>query len=269
MSIQNLVYIILLTFIFLLTSNLEIVQQVVSQILIRLYRPRDSSNIGLSQIRLLGSTAFGEIKIRSSNGEFIDQDLTRTSLGWLRLAHVSLCKPTTGSPLAHSVATSAASVNGFLEACCGLLLIPAPAPAFFAANLERVLLRLGLHSRDLGLRLINTLLRNGAMASLDAIDSVVELIFRLCTCIDEATHDRISSLLNWLHETARIAINCTKQSGEENDIYTSVTIAPSVASYIHAAAAVIWESHENIQTLNYDLPSMITNELFRLVESFL
>jgi len=36
------------------------VPEVAGSILIRLYKPKDSSNIGLSQIRLLGSTSFGD-----------------------------------------------------------------------------------------------------------------------------------------------------------------------------------------------------------------
>lgn len=34
--------------------------EVVTTVLLRLYKPRDSSNIGLSQIRLLGCTTFGD-----------------------------------------------------------------------------------------------------------------------------------------------------------------------------------------------------------------
>lgn len=77
--------------------------------------------------------------------------------------------PGSDSTLAEAVITSTASVNGLLEACCGLLLIPAPAPSLFTPNLERVLLKLGLHSRELGLKQINTLLRNGAAAFLQGI----------------------------------------------------------------------------------------------------
>ena len=36
------------------------VPEVAGSVLIRLYKPKDSSNIGLSQIRLLGSTSFGD-----------------------------------------------------------------------------------------------------------------------------------------------------------------------------------------------------------------
>lgn len=80
------------------------------------------------------------------------------SLGWLRLLHQCLSVSTLNSNLATEVLNSAASVEGLVEACCNLLLLPAP--SLFTANLERVLLQLGLHSRELGLHLIGLLLNN-------------------------------------------------------------------------------------------------------------
>lgn len=80
------------------------------------------------------------------------------SLGWLRLLHQCLSVSTLNTNLAVEVLNSAASVEGLVEACCNLLLLPAP--SLFTPNLERVLLQLGLHSRELGLRLIGLLLNN-------------------------------------------------------------------------------------------------------------
>lgn len=81
-----------------------------------------------------------------------------SSLGWLRLLHQCLSVSTLNSNLAVKVLNSAASVEGLVEACCNLLLLPAP--SLFTPNLERVLLQLGLHSQELGLRLIGLLLNN-------------------------------------------------------------------------------------------------------------
>jgi hypothetical protein len=53
---------------------------------------------------------------------------------------------------------AAAQESGLLEACCALLLVPSP-PSF-APSLERVLLYLGLHSPELGLAEINSLLHH-------------------------------------------------------------------------------------------------------------
>jgi baculoviral IAP repeat-containing protein 6 len=80
------------------------------------------------------------------------------SLGWLRLLHQCLSVSTLNGNLANEVLNSASSVEGLVEACCNLLLLPAP--SLFIPNLERVLLQLGLHSRELGLRLIGLLLNN-------------------------------------------------------------------------------------------------------------
>lgn len=65
---------------------------------------------------------------------------------------------TLNSNLAVNVLNAAASVEGLVEACCNLLLLPAP--SLFTPNLERVLLELGLHSREIGLQLIGLLLNN-------------------------------------------------------------------------------------------------------------
>lgn len=65
---------------------------------------------------------------------------------------------TLNNNLAVKVLNSAASVDGLIEACCNFLLLPAP--SLFTPDLERVLLQLGLHSRELGLRLIGLLLSN-------------------------------------------------------------------------------------------------------------
>lgn len=48
--------------------------EIVTSVLVRLYKPRDSSNIGLSQIRLLGSTTFGETAFRTFDMEVPDEE---------------------------------------------------------------------------------------------------------------------------------------------------------------------------------------------------
>jgi baculoviral IAP repeat-containing protein 6 len=48
--------------------------EIVTSVLVRLYKPRDSSNIGLSQIRLLGSTTFGETVFRTINMDVPDEE---------------------------------------------------------------------------------------------------------------------------------------------------------------------------------------------------
>lgn len=61
-----------LTFIRITLSQPEVATTVV----VRLYKPRDSTNISLSQIKLLGTTAFGEIK--TSHDTIDEEQLTKT-----------------------------------------------------------------------------------------------------------------------------------------------------------------------------------------------
>ncbi|XP_011349517.2 baculoviral IAP repeat-containing protein 6 isoform X2 [Ooceraea biroi] len=231
--------------------------EVATSVLVRLYKPRDSTNINLSQIRLLGTTAFGEIK---TNPDAIDEEqLTKTSLGWLRLLHQCLSVSKLNNNLASEVLNSAASVNGLVEACCNLLLLPAP--SLFTPNLERVLLQLGLHSRELGLRLIGLLLNNrstsffqGAATSqgTSIVHCIVELLQQLCSIRDSSTEARMKAVLTWLQTSATNGISHTDSNSNSMN-------PPAV--YIHCVSSIIWKIHQQ-QDHNYDLQALLTDELF-------
>ncbi|XP_054010480.1 baculoviral IAP repeat-containing protein 6 isoform X1 [Hylaeus anthracinus] len=242
-----------LTFICITLSQPE----VATSVLVRLYKPRDSTNISLSQIKLLGTTAFGEIK--TSHDTIDEEQLTKTSLGWLRLLHQCLSVSTLNSNLAVKVLNSAASVEGLIEACCNLLLLPAP--SLFTPNLERVLLQLGLYSRELGLRLIGLLLNNrstpffqGAVTTQETstVQLVVELLQQLCSIQDSCTEARMVAVLSWLQASALNGIS-RPTSGPN-------AISPP-AVYIHCVSSIIWKAHQQ-QNLNYDLQALLTDELF-------
>ncbi|XP_015440195.1 PREDICTED: baculoviral IAP repeat-containing protein 6 [Dufourea novaeangliae] len=242
-----------LTFICITLSQPE----VATSVLVRLYKPRDSTNISLSQIRLLGTTAFGEIK--TSHDTIDKKQLTKTSSGWLRLLHQCLFLSALNSNLAVKVLNSAASVEGLVEACCNLLLLSAP--SLFTPNLETVLFRLGLHSRELGLRLIGLLLNNrstpffkGAVATQETstVQLVVELLKQLCTIQDSSTEARIIAVLSWLQASA--LNGASRLSNGPN------AISPP-AVYIHCVSSIIWKAHQQ-QNLNYDLQALLTDELF-------
>ncbi|XP_066597963.1 baculoviral IAP repeat-containing protein 6 isoform X2 [Prorops nasuta] len=229
--------------------------EVATSVLVRLYKPRDSTNISLSQIRLLGTTVFGEIK--TSRDSIDEEQLTKTSLGWLRLVHQCLSVSTLNFELATEVLNSAASVEGLVEACCNLLLLPAP--SLFTPNLERVLLQLGLHSRELGLRLINLLLNNrsaafyqGTAATQEAstIQLVVELLQQLCSVQDSSIEARMLAVLSWLHTSAIHAV-------ADSDTDPNSVSPPAV--YIHCISAIIWKAQQN---LNYDLSLLLTDDMF-------
>ncbi|XP_016842826.1 baculoviral IAP repeat-containing protein 6 isoform X2 [Nasonia vitripennis] len=247
-----------LTFIRLTLSQPE----VATAVLVRLYKPRDSTNISLSQIRLLGTTAFGDPK---SSHDIIDEEqLTKTSLGWLRLVHQCLSVSTVNSNLTAQVLNSAASVDGIIESCCNLLLLPAP--SLFTPNLERVLLQLGLHSCELGLRLINLLLNNrtapllqGSVLSQETttIQMVVELLEQLCSAQDSNTKTRMSAVLNWLYTVAKSSAS----DNENNSSFGMTNLATPPAVYIHCISTIIWKAAK-LENLNYDLKELVTEDLF-------
>uniref|UniRef100_A0A1B6DSS9 Uncharacterized protein n=3 Tax=Clastoptera arizonana TaxID=38151 RepID=A0A1B6DSS9_9HEMI len=209
--------------------------EVVTTVLLRLYKPRDWSNIGLSQIRLLGTTTFGEAN--SSN-----EDVIQSSFSWLRLLHHSISVASDcNSDLKNRIISSAALTDGLLEACCGLILVPAP--AYSIPCLEKILLAIGLFDSQLGLKVIDILLKNGAspfhQGLLNSVNSVMDLLYSLCCTQDDASELRVNSLLSWLQNTA--------------------ASQPS-SMYIHCIAAILWTLHESES--NIDLENIITDDLF-------
>lgn len=111
---------------------------------------------------MLGTTVFS----KNSPNDLLANDeesTAKTSLGWLRILHrcfsVATFNPN-NEQLRKSVIDSAAEYPGFLEACCSLLNVVGGSPTVALQNTETVLLKLGLHSKELGLKLINNLLMN-------------------------------------------------------------------------------------------------------------
>lgn len=231
--------------------------EIATSVVIRLYRPKDSTNIGLTQILVLGSTTFGE----NSNGTTSkalnelgtsDDDLqSKSSLGWLRILaqcfSVATFNTTNNeSDIAQLVISQAAEVTGFLEACCSLLSVASPNPNYSLSNLETVLLKLGLHNRDLGLRLIDNLLRQPIPQSLKQNnDAVSDLLYILCTTQDSHTRDRIETMLNWIEDL----YNNAERTGLE-----------PISGHIKCLASVLWQAYAT--NLVPDLPNMITQNLF-------
>jgi baculoviral IAP repeat-containing protein 6 len=185
-------------------------------------------------------------------------------LGWLRLVHQCLSVSTVNSDLTIEVLNSAASVEGLVESCCNLLLLPAP--SLFTPNLERVLLQLGLHSSELGLRLITLLLNNRSAPLLQSsvlsqetttIQMVVELLEQLCSAQDSNTKARMTAVLNWLYTVAK---SSALDVVDNNLFTTSNTISPP-AVYVHCISTIIWKA-ANQSDLNYDLMELLTEDLF-------
>lgn len=82
------------------------------------------------------------------------------SMGWLRLLyHCLMSHPEVAAEVAHA----ATPTCNLLNTCTSLLI--SPTAALYAAKIESVLLKLGLSSVEIGLALINNILRNQAQCT--------------------------------------------------------------------------------------------------------
>ncbi|XP_050306481.1 baculoviral IAP repeat-containing protein 6 isoform X2 [Anthonomus grandis grandis] len=239
--------------------------KVVNCVLIRLYKPRVGNSIGLLQIRLLGTYAFG----RSTNSN-IDEDegYCSHSLGWLRLLHH--CFTVSIDPdLKRQIKEEASRVSNLLDTCCGLLLVPSHISPVYLPCLEKVLRELALLTPENGIATIKILLDNRLsivepMMSLDnawhdrlmvnvsGYQSACELLYQICEHQDSNTGQRVKMILDWLQTTA-----CTC-------ISTSDTSQCS-AAYVSSIASILWFAHQSSTVTTYDLKSLITLEFFESI----
>ncbi|XP_065072528.1 baculoviral IAP repeat-containing protein 6 isoform X2 [Ochlerotatus camptorhynchus] len=253
--------------------------EIATSVIIRLYRPRDATNIGLTQISVLGTTTFSDATSVSvagpswatgaasgpmtksaaegSNEYFNDDDkAAKTSLGWLRILAQcsSVVMYNTDRQLANRVIMAATEVPGFLEACCSLLNIAPLCPNIALNNLETVLLKIGLYSKECGLNLINILLKESIPQTFQLCnDSISDLLYHLCTTHNEYTGDRVEAMLSWVqrlyeryhqNQTNRFVLHATNP----------------YSGFIRCLSSILWQSYAT--DLIPDLPNMITKELF-------
>lgn len=99
-------------------------------------------------------------------------------MGWMRLLHHCL---TAHDDMQDLVAAAAAPTPNLLNTCTALLV--SSAVSTFAPDIDTVLLKLGLHSAEMGLALVDNMLRStsslnvaGKALPVDCILLVVELI---------------------------------------------------------------------------------------------
>ncbi|MBZ3871877.1 Baculoviral IAP repeat-containing protein 6 [Sciurus carolinensis] len=253
--------------------------EVASAVCLRLHRPRDASTLGLSQIKLLGLTAFGTTSSATVNNPFLpsEDQVSKTSIGWLRLLHHCL---THISDLEGMMASAAAPTANLLQTCAALLM--SPYCGMHSPNIEVVLVKIGLQSTRIGLKLIDILLRNCAASGSDptdlnspllfgrlnglSSDSTIDILYQLGTTQDPGTKDRIQALLKWVSDSARVA--AMKRSGRMNYLCPSSStieyglLMPS-PSHLHCVAAILWHSYELL--VEYDLPALLDRELFELL----
>ncbi|KAK2527056.1 hypothetical protein Q9966_010515 [Columba livia] len=230
--------------------------EVASAVCLRLHRPRDASTLGLSQIKLLGLTAFGNTSSATVNNPFLpsEDQVSKTSIGWLRLLHHCL---THISDLEGMMASAAAPTANLLQTCAALLM--SPYCGMHSPNIEAVLVKIGLQSTRIGLKLIDILLRNCSASGSDPAD----ILYQLGTTQDPGTKDRIQALLKWVSDSARVA--AMKKSGRVSYVGPNSStreyglLMPS-PSHLHCVAAILWHSYELL--VEYDLPALLDRELF-------
>lgn len=238
--------------------------EIATQIVIRLYRPKDSASIGLTQISVLGTTIFSDSgnnksmsSSSSSSSEMNNDEETQseTSFGWLRILaqcfNVATFNP--DNNLSNMVISSASEVNGFLEACCSLLSIAPSMTNFLLQNLETVLLKLGLHSRELSLKLIDILLNESVPQIFKLCnESVSDLLYQLCTTSDSFARDRIQMMITWL---MNLQLSAQRHNVNPN------------SGYIKCLASILWQAYAT--NLVLDLGNMIAPELFESLYNWL
>ncbi|XP_064411867.1 baculoviral IAP repeat-containing protein 6 isoform X3 [Latimeria chalumnae] len=253
--------------------------EVASAVCLRLHRPRDANTLGLSQIKLLGLTAFGSTSSATVNNPFLpsEDQVSKTSIGWLRLLHHCL---THVSELEAMMASAAAPTANLLQTCAALLM--SPYCGMHSPNIEAVLVKIGLQSTRIGLKLIDILLRNCAASGTNpsdlncpllfgrlnglSSDSTIDILYQLGTTQDTGTKERIQALLKWVHDSAVVA--ALKRSGHigcinpNNPTREYGLLMPS-PSHLHCVAVILWHSYE--MPVDYDLPALINRELFELL----
>uniref|UniRef100_A0A3B3YZP8 UBC core domain-containing protein n=1 Tax=Poecilia mexicana TaxID=48701 RepID=A0A3B3YZP8_9TELE len=266
-----------------LTSGLTYIKiqlvkaEVASAVCLRLHRPRDASTLGLSQIKLLGLTAFGNTSSATVNNPFLpSEDQVSKTIGWLRLLHHCL---THVGDLEAMMASAAAPTANLLQTCAALLM--SPYCGMHSPNIEAVLVKIGLQSTRIGLKLIDILLRNCAASGTDpalnspllfgrlnglSSDSTIDILYQLGTTQDSGTKD-IQALLHWVYDSSRVAAHKMSapagyaSAGSSSSSREYGLLMPS-PSHLHCVAAILWHSFE--LPVDYDLPGLLNRELFLL-----
>ncbi|KAG1667328.1 Baculoviral IAP repeat-containing protein 6 [Nymphon striatum] len=239
-----------LTFIRISLSKPEIV----TAVRLRFHKPIDSSNMGLSQILLIGTTTFSEsLRKNSKDSPPSEGVVSRSSLGWLRLLHHCM----TCHPQNEDFISAASSVQGLIESCCALL--QTPALFVYLSHIEKVLLMIGKYDDEMGLAIINILLKHSCWtlqsdyapqadraAVISATDAIMNIMYTLCTSNASVVPQRVQALLTWLNDIIRSRSQSNTHSGIENPQQPPIldlqnSISPGI---IHCIAAILWQCHE-------------------------
>ncbi|XP_026725777.1 LOW QUALITY PROTEIN: baculoviral IAP repeat-containing protein 6-like [Trichoplusia ni] len=209
---------------------------------IRLYKPRDSSNMGLLQLRLLAAPAFNSNSASTPN----------TSNNWACV--VAACTRAGGAAGAAAGARLArARGGGAVSALCACAAAGGPA----AAHAHAALLAAARHAPALRGPLVTALLNMDAYAHAHAFQvstsgrvngsmwAVCELVRQLCRwCADGA----VAAYVQWLAAAAELWLRQRE---------------PPSAALTHTLASVLWTLKE--KRILENLEELITDDLFELV----
>lgn len=202
--------------------------QVAGVVLLRLYKPRDSSNIGLAQIRILGSLALPASSDQTASSP--------PGLAWLCILHHCLSVAEKESPdLMKSLLDTAGSLTerpGVVEQCCGLLNAEyATSRAGMMADVVQmasdILLHLGRHSTELSGQFVRLQLHESPKTLVGCTPAAANVLYELCGA--ESSSGR-TMLFEWLRRVADQSINGLNR--------------PVSASMVHCASAVLWHTKQ-------------------------
>ncbi|XP_037945587.1 baculoviral IAP repeat-containing protein 6-like isoform X2 [Teleopsis dalmanni] len=233
--------------------------EIATSVVLRLYRPKDSSNIGLSQIAILGNTIFAEHANTSSSSNSVsnadnssDNDIfAKTSIGWISI--LSRCfNAADFMPYPKweaDIIGASAVYPGFLEACCSLMNIMPMIPSGAQHNLETVLLKLGSYNKELCLSLIRILLWNTAPQVYKLTnESICDLLYELATTNDAHITDKIQLLLEWVIKLRQSYSSGTQRCNNPQ------------SGFVKCIASILWYICSNNQV--HKIMELITNDIF-------
>ncbi|XP_048586023.1 baculoviral IAP repeat-containing protein 6 isoform X2 [Nematostella vectensis] len=218
-----------------MTSGLSVIKlqfqqpQVAQNVCVRCRRPRDSETLGLSQIKVWGSTLYGPPDDGSLTGDPLEQ---MTCLNWVRLLHHCLRHT---SPAAMATLTSLSQLREVFSVCIDML--SSSKSDLFTGCQEAVLLRLALHCSSLDELLLTSLLADPEQASRGwhVSSSSVQLIYELGCISDGTAPKRMKIFADWIRSLT-----------SNSDLPSTTTHA--LTGQIQALAAVLYLAAESQQS---------------------
>ncbi|CAG7720785.1 unnamed protein product [Allacma fusca] len=230
------------------TINIQLTQPEVAQtVLLRLFKPKDSNNLGLSQIRLLGCTTFSEAALEGLSAVENVRSL-EASAHWMYIMDRAISVSIGNDVLHRHIVETAVGIPDMLESCYSMLMAPVAsikAQEVYLPHVSSVLFQFGCLRRDVSETLMSALLgpvQRGfshgmvananpqAMGVLSQLHTVVELVFKLCVNVPQFGYDNLVILTQWL-DSAADNVN----GGTASEVSPGV-----VPEYVQAVAATLW-----------------------------